>query len=110
MSVAEIAAYVQKSAPHHPLMWRGAAVFLAITLLLGLMHDGKIACEISIVLVRQFKHQALELIEVGRRLKEELTSWDEPKKNDGHLQPTNAGSNFEGARSVISATAHVACG
>jgi hypothetical protein len=87
MSVAGLAAYVQKSATHHPLMWRGAAVFLAITLLLGFMHDGKIAGEISIVLVRQFKHQAAELIEVGKRLKKELTTWDEPKKDDP-VQPT----------------------
>lgn len=79
MSVVEIAAYVQKSAMHHPLMWRSAAVFLAITLLLGFMHDGKIAGEISIVLVRQFKHQAAELIEVGRRLKKELTTWDDSR-------------------------------
>ena len=81
MSVTEIAAYVQKSSMHHPLMWRGAAVFLAITLLLGFMHDGKIVGEISIVLIRQFKHQAAELGEVGKRLKKELTTWDDAEQD-----------------------------
>jgi hypothetical protein len=95
MSVAELAAYVQKSATHHPLMWRGAAVFLAITLVLGFMHDGKIVGEISIVLVRQFKHQAAELIEVGKRLKKELTTWDEPK-TDCDVQITSASSTPKG--------------
>ncbi len=95
MSVVEIAAFVQKSAIHHPLMWKGAAVFLAITLLLGGMHDGKIAGEISIVLIRQFKHQAAELMEVGKRLKKELTTWDEPKQELS--PPTKSTSRREGS-------------
>jgi hypothetical protein len=95
MSVVEIAAYVQKSATHHPLMWTGAAVFLAVTLLLGVMHDGKIAGEISIVLIRQFKHQAAELMEVGKRLKRELTTWDEPKQELS--APTKSTSRREGS-------------
>jgi hypothetical protein len=92
MSVAELATYVQSSATHHPLMWSGAAVFLAITLLLGFMHDGKIAGEISIVLVRQFKHQAAELTEVAKRLKKELTTWDtEPHKSSSDSHPSSPG-------------------
>jgi len=79
MSVAGLGAYVQKSASHHPLMTGGFAIFLGVTLLLGLMHESLIAGEVSIVFVRRFKREAGELAEMGKRLKKELTTWEESK-------------------------------
>ena len=79
MSVAELAAYVQKSASHHPVMTGGFVVFFAVTLLLGLMHESLLACEVSIVFVQRFKREAGELVEVGKRLMKELSTWDDSR-------------------------------
>jgi hypothetical protein len=62
-------------------------LFLAVTLLLGLMHESLLAGEVSIVFVQRFKREAGELAEVGRRLKKELTSWDDAQEKPPPSKP-----------------------
>ena len=81
MSVTELVAHFQKSASHHPLMTGFFAIFLGVTLLLGLMHESLLAGEVSIVFVQRFKREAGELADVAKRLKNELTTWDASNEN-----------------------------
>jgi hypothetical protein len=75
MSSFEIAAYVQKSATEHPFMAGCLGLFLVLTFVLGIMHEGAILGELTIVIIQQFKQQARELADVGGRLKKELMTW-----------------------------------
>lgn len=86
MSIASLGNSVKKKAKHHPILLRCVGFFLAVAFALGLMHEAEIGGEISIVLVKRFKHQAAALIDVGKRLKHELTTW-EPHAE--HAAPAN---------------------
>ena len=61
-----------------------AMLFFGIALVLGVMHEGELLGEVSIVLVKRFKQQAGALVEVGSRLKDELTTWDTDSKDHEH--------------------------
>ena len=76
MSIASLGNATKKTATHHPILSRCVGAFLAIALVLGLMHEAEIGGEVSIVMVKRFKRQAEALVDVGQRLKHELTTWD----------------------------------
>jgi len=75
MRIVELAGQLQKSVSHHPLLSTFMVFFVGVALVLGMMHEVEIAGEVSIVLVKRFKYQAGALLEVGSRLKKELTTW-----------------------------------
>lgn len=83
MDFAELVANILKAAGERPIIALVFGGFLALTLLLGMMHEGEIFGEVLVLLVRRFKHQVHALMRIARKLKLELTTWkEEPEPRD----------------------------
>ena len=63
-------------AAKHPFLARFLIFIFVITLGLGVIHEARLAGEVLIVLVRYTKHELGQLADVGRRLRDEFTTWE----------------------------------
>lgn len=79
MSFTEILGRILQSAVNHPLIAVAIAFFVVTTVILGLMHQCEIGGEILILIVKMFKHHARSLRKIGKRLRAQLTTWDDPE-------------------------------
>lgn len=63
-------------AAKHPLLARFLILVFAMALGLGVIHEARLVGEVLIVLVRYTKHELGQLADVGRRLRDEFTTWE----------------------------------
>ncbi|HKS25583.1 MAG TPA: hypothetical protein VJZ76_22530 [Thermoanaerobaculia bacterium] len=63
-----------ESAAEHPIV----AIAIAVFALTGLVHEGEMAGEVLIVLVKRLKERIRSLREIAERLKAQLSTWDDP--------------------------------
>ena len=84
----------------HPILAGVIALFIVMTLILGLMDQCEIGGQVLIPLVKIFKHRVRTLHEIAKRLKAQFSTWDDPEEVPVPSAPPNLPRNSR-ARTAI---------